>query len=291
MSDPFPEANRTLGLFRQTPRRKYVNDPIQEAVCEVRFRKPSDGWAVLPGQLFERLKDRYPAEPTQEGPMFGPGFPGLEMPSPGPTTGPRMQVMVAAGIPGRVRLSDSTGTRLVLIASHVLSVTSERPYEGWESFSGRIAEAVQAFSDVTQKSFDVERMGLRYINRLNIPGPTLEKYFDVRPLSFRSLPMTHLNFLCRSELAIENNSNQFLVGTFASGPVDPGGDDPADVDTKTFILDLDAIEQKLSGISDVQSVMDIAARLRFIERASFESAVTEDARCDIFGGYEVMTDD
>ena len=74
-------------------RKIYRNDPIQEALCEIRFVKPDKGWALLPGQLFERLKDEYPSEPTQDENFggFGPLGAGNNAP---------FQVRIAQGIPG-----------------------------------------------------------------------------------------------------------------------------------------------------------------------------------------------
>ncbi len=269
------------GPFPDILRRVYRNDPIQEAVCEIRFRLPEEGWAVLPGQMFDRLRREYPAEPTQEGlPAILP--PPQEASSSMPLG---MQVVIGQGLPGRVRLSDPTGSRLLLISPRLLGINSLRPYDGWEQFSGRVRQAMAVLSEVVS-AFDVERIGLRYINRLTVPSTQLDKYFDVRPLSFGDLPLVNNNFLCRSELSIRDQPNRLLIGTFGSGISDPSEVD-ASSDSRPFVLDLDALAQNLEGVSTVNAVMDVLTELRSIERAAFESAITETARTDIFGGYEV----
>src|SRR5579871_3945445 len=100
----------------EVQRRVYEHDPIQEALCELRFRAPTTGWAILPGQLFNQLSDLYPSDPTTDLP-FGGVTPQLT-----PQALASVQVQMSPGLPGRVRLHDPDAARGLFVTPGVLTV-------------------------------------------------------------------------------------------------------------------------------------------------------------------------
>src|SRR5580700_3961195 len=133
-------------IVPSVPRRVYKYDPIQEAVCEFRFVAPQAGWSVMAGRLYERLNDLYPNEPAQ-------GMAIVPQPSERPSA------------PGQVRLSNPDNTALATVGQHLISVHSVRPYMGWELFLEHIDRTLAAFADIVESDFEIERIGLRYINQ------------------------------------------------------------------------------------------------------------------------------
>lgn len=261
-----------------TERRIYNNDPIQEAVCEFRFRAPAEGWPLLPGQLFDRLGEDYPAEPSQDGlmpPMAMPpqagaiGLPGLGF-----------QIAIGSAMPGRIRLRTEDNSRSILIGPGAFSIHAGRPYPLWETFSERIRTALVAFSQIHQ-TFDIERIGLRYINRIEAAGTAsdLQGYFEVQALQFPGISLTLTNFIGRSEQYLNGDKNRVVIATFASAPAEEG--------TCAFILDLDIAAQQLEGITSTDPALAIVEDLRSVEKSVFEASLTEKARQELFGGYEV----
>jgi uncharacterized protein (TIGR04255 family) len=254
----------------------YTNDPIQEAICEFRFRTPQQGWSLLPGQLFDRLKDEYPAEPGQDLPQLIP--PGVVAPNPNALP-LGIQIAIGGPPPGRVRLASSDGSRLLLIGQGSFSVHAGRPYPLWETFSASIERALSAFSDV-HPSFDIDRIGLRYINRIEGEGTAneVERYFNMQSLRFPGINSELQSFLGRSEQLLENDPNRLVIATFASTPAAEG--------RSAFILDLDVVAQNLSGLSTVADAFSIVAQLRDDEKDVFEASITDAARYELFGGFE-----
>ena len=110
----------------------------------------------------------------------------------------------------------------------------------------------------------------------------METYFDVRPLQFKDLELQPANFVSRSEFQFPEDPHQLLIATFSSAPVQGEG--------TTFVLDFDMIGQNLERVVDQESSMELVNHLRRTERVVFESAITEDTRRDLFGGYEERTD-
>ena len=84
-------------------------------------------------------------------------------------------------------------------------------------------------------------------------------------------------------IEIDGNPDRMLIATFSFGSLVMG-------DT-AFILDLDTVAQNLTGIEDIESALEVVGELRIAEKLVFESAITEGARQELFGGYEVISDD
>jgi uncharacterized protein (TIGR04255 family) len=250
-------------------RRVYANDPIQEALCEFRFRDPKEGWSLLPGRLYDPLKAFYPREPSPMGTTITPPFPGAP------------SFLIGPGA-GQVRLQSEDGRRALLVGQQVMSIHVTKPYPQWESFSRDIERVLRAFAAL-EDNFDLERIGMRYINRVEVPHQNSEisRYFQVSPLQFPTLDLRLQSFLARTEQRFPESENRVLVATFASVI--------AQEDQSAFVLDLDVVEKDLEGINTVDLALDLVRVLRKTERTVFESAIKEDAR-EAFGGYSVVED-
>ena len=83
---------------------------------------------MLPGQLYDRLRHEYPAEPIQETP-----FPSGQTFQPSGVPGVQVMMGMGFGLPGRVRLSRADGTGLLLIAPGYISVSVLRPIRAGRS--------------------------------------------------------------------------------------------------------------------------------------------------------------
>lgn len=254
------------------PRRVYERDPIQEALCEFKFRGPSHGWAVIPGQLFERLQHLFPAEPEVEGMQRG-----LQMGQPGGITA---EIVFGSG-PQGVRLQSEDATRLVRIRPGLISVHVLAPYPQWPAFRGLLEEVLRAVEAVASEGLDIERVGVRYINRV-AASPSdgrhaISEYFAVRPLEFPGVEVSLMNFLGRTEHRVGLAGRRKLISTFAS----TGSEDAS----QAYMLDLDLIADDLQDICTVETALEIASELRELERQVFEASITESAR-RAFGGYK-----
>jgi uncharacterized protein (TIGR04255 family) len=180
--------------------------------------------------------------------------------------------------PAGVRLESADHRRLVRIAPFVISVHALPPYPQWPAFSSDVRAVVEALEQVSKQDIDVERVGVRYINRVNIPsGDDISNYFVVQPLHFPDVEMSLQNFVGRTEHHFGSNPTRKLVSTFAS--TDSGSE------SASIVLDLDVIAEELQGIDSAEDAMSIANELRELERQVFEASITDGAR-EAFGGYK-----
>lgn len=259
-------------VIAQVPRRIYAKNPIVEALCEFRFSAPTEGWIFVPYRLHEKLADLFPSEPTTDAPAFAPtvgGVLGQAIPS--------VQVVVGIGGSGRIKMASADGKSTLIASSQSLAVNMLDPYSGWERFSETLKRVLAAFTELTNGEFSIERIGLRYINRVSTPVKKVSDYFSLSPLSFDGLDLVPATFVSRSELKFSEDGARVLIATFAKGVEASVGD--------SVILDLDVVAQGLTDVNDSRKAFDIVLELRDVEKRAFESAITEKARLDLFGGY------
>ncbi|MCI0329524.1 MAG: TIGR04255 family protein [candidate division Zixibacteria bacterium] len=164
--------------------RKYSNPPIIEAVCEFRLNPESKWDLTIPGILYEKVNTEFPHKETRliQETVIKQGPEGTEQ-----------QLRTSE----RAVFLTQDRRIFIQIGPNLLAVNSLKPYPTWEKFKPRIENVYKALTEVMDvKSF--ERLGLRYINRIEIPQEPnkrfdLEKYFEFRPYLGKKLP-TDLDF-------------------------------------------------------------------------------------------------
>ena len=85
---------------------------------------------------------------------------------------------------------------LISVGPRTLSVNQLKPYLAWADFKSRIEYAFSIL-DKRVEIASIQRIGLRYINKIEIPGDEvdLKKYFEFRPSLGPNLPQSHSNFV------------------------------------------------------------------------------------------------
>jgi len=199
--------------------RRYRNPPIVEAVCEFRFPPDSPWDLTIPGLVYERLKGTFPQK--RPAPAFGFGIrlgQGSVEQRLEPTT--RMQFL------------RQDGNVLVQVGPNLLAVNHLKPYPGWEAFVPMIQQAYRAYVE-TAPPTAIQRIGLRYINRVELPGPRveLEEYLNFYPHLGDDLPQDYGEFTVRIQTAF-NALRDGLQMTLTSA-------DAGNADVNVFVLDMD----------------------------------------------------
>ncbi len=247
-------------------RRRYKNPPIEEALCEFRFKPGQDWDLTIPGRLHVRLGDAYPGKPRQQKVVEI----GLE---------------VKEGIPSelqhkeafdRVQLVTENEKRVVGVGPDVLSVHLLRPYHdvstpqrsGWDEFYLRIKEALNAYWEVTQPE-GVNRIGVRYINKLVFPSKSvlLEDYLRCVSPTVTGLPQMVNGYFSRTEFSYLDGVRLVLSQGTVPEPEGNFG----------FILDLDVTRETNVAVS-IEDALGLAHDLRNRERDAFEAIITDRAR-------------
>ncbi len=249
-------------------RRTYRNPPIEEAVCEFRF-KPSQDWDLtIPGKLQAEISGDYTGRP-QEQRVIDVAFRTAGRKPP--------ELKYGEGL-AKVQLVTNDGKRKVGVGQDVLSIHMLRPYQqsadvtgsGWEEFRPRIEEALDAYWKVAAPE-GVSRIGIRYINKI-VVSPSgglvrIEDYLNCAPPDVKGLPDHMIKYVSRAEYSYGDGARLILShGTVKHPPGSIG-----------FLLDIDVISEMSTPV-DSGKALEIVNDLRKRERDAFEKLITKTAR-------------
>ena len=227
---------------------------------EFRFAPGQEWDLTIPGKLHqhELIRNEYSGKPRQQNAIEASLRIGEEQP---------FSVQMREGI-GRLQLVSEDAKRLLSLGPDVLSVNVLRPYDNWEQFRPRVEAALNAYRDVARPKA-VERIGVRYINKIVLPSTEIElaTYFRLGPLTVEDLPKRMVNFMNRSEYVYDDGLK--LIITLAS-IASPEG-------STAFLLDLDVILEGGEPLS-LDEVMDTVDDLHDREGIAFEATITEKTR-------------
>ena len=201
--------------------RKYNNPPVIEALCEFRFEQDAEWDPTVYGLMYEEIREEFPTRRKARQLTLG------------LTTGDESVTQNVRASDRMQYLSHDSKT-LVQIAENLLVVNRLAPYESWEQLLPRIASCYEKYVSIVSPK-RVARIGLRYINRFDLPGPSveLEDYFEFRPYLGPDLPDDHGPFSLSVFLPYDNERDVLKV------ELGLGGAATADPQIEALVLNLD----------------------------------------------------
>jgi uncharacterized protein (TIGR04255 family) len=179
--------------------KKYKNPPIIEAVCEFRFEPGSPWDLAVPGLVYEKIRDSFPKRHPVREVEFG------VIPS---ASGVEQQVKTI----DQIRFLREDEKAFIRVGPDQLAVHHLKPYPSWQEFQPLIMKGFNAYSDAaTPKS--IQRIGLRYINRIEISGERvkIEDYFQFYPFVGHKLPQEFGPFIVGIEAPYEDSKDMLRV--------------------------------------------------------------------------------
>ena len=246
--------------------------PIEEALCEFTFAStsPSDQWDMtLPGRMLYHpdLKDIYIGPSRQQ---------TVQQVSSDLTGGPNVALSTMLL---RVLIPTADQRAVLGIGPNTLSISSLRPYEGWNTgFSARIKQAFFAYREVAKPAM-VNRIVVKYINRVIAPTPgttQAAKYLrdilptiEAKPEIAEPFTATLSSYNLRKEFTTTDHTKIYVTQATLQ-PADP-------VKTSEFLVDIEVVWDH-SPITDFTKALDRVEQLHSIEGAIFEAVITEEAR-------------
>ena len=251
-------------------RRQYKNPPIEEALCEFRF-KPGQGqeWDLtIPGRLHVKLKEEYSGKPRQQK--------VVDVSLDAHQEGKPPKLSYSEGLE-KVQLLTEDGKRIVAVGQDVLSIHMLRPYQdpqqpdhsGWDEFRGRIKQALNVYWEEVQPK-GVLWVSIRYINKIVIPEKAVEveNYLKCALPDVKGLPDHQNSFLSRVGYVYDDGVQLVLSQRSIDAPP------PNQVE---FLLDIDVIWANTEPVGKDEALAK-ASDLRKRERKAFEAVITDKAR-------------
>ncbi len=244
----------------------YSNPPIVEAAAELRFDQSAENDTVR--EIAKALKTWLPVQKEQELHEFEVRV----------TNGSRAGVQTRHERTGKMRfhLSDNDAIASALISPDSLVASRLPPYTNFDdliSHLNRVWEAVHKITGYRK----ISRVGLRYINRIDIPFKDgqvdHETYFKIgiqSPIIGDSVKEFGLAFDTEVKAISGLAKVQFFIG------------EPALLDHLSFYLDIDVISNE-DLPQKPKNIFDLYQNMRQVKNEIFEASITDAAR-ELFNG-------
>jgi uncharacterized protein (TIGR04255 family) len=241
------------------PEQLYKRPPITEAVIEMRFADSID--SAMLDKVTSAFKPLYPREEILKQRQLQMN---LDVTASSPQTQSIEQI-------GYKRSSLDQGHILLLLPIPPSFIMSQlAPYPGWDQFFARFCRDW----DVWKKSMGyrkIIRVGVRYINRIDIPSfdPVVyeEHFFNVYPHIPEELgPM--INYAVQVQLPIKDmGCSLTLNSSVVPSPL---------LDHRSFAIDLDVGKDDPPQNDD--GIYDLLNQIRVAKNRVFEACITDRAR-------------
>jgi uncharacterized protein (TIGR04255 family) len=236
----------------------YRRPPITEAVVELRLAKPIEIDQV--DKIRDRLIDNYPVPPQV---MQNISF----------TAGPGDQNRTQIDFAG-YRLSSADATNVAIVGPQQITASRLAPYTGWEGFTGHARRNWAIWRKVAGWH-EVARVGVRYINRIDVPNPDekavpIDDYLAFRPVfpEFEGWQGVE-TFAINGSTAIANSPFKLILNA---------GSTPSPlVRTVSFLLDID-ISQEGNLPRNDDGLWALIDQIRLHKNRIFEASITDLSR-------------
>ena len=237
---------------------QYKRPPITEAIIELRFREPVKKAAI--DRAARRLSGgRYPFQDTQENRELTIDFKSSRV-SDASVSWQGYQLSSADRIEvAMVRTTGFIGSRLA-------------PYDGWATFTDRFKADWKRVKDDLGAPL-LGRVGVRFINRIDIPGASFEK-IDVAEFLNIGISMPKLDLEPMSnyvlQVARRSPSGECSVVINSGTVVSPL------VGYLSVLLDID-VSTETVPVNETE-VWGLVDRMRIEKNKIFEASITDNAR-------------
>jgi uncharacterized protein (TIGR04255 family) len=232
----------------------YRRAPITEAVIEIRTKTVLQGGEI--DRVVARLGKKYPTAAQK---LFEVSVEVRE------TDSKANQLLTG------YRLASADGTRVVNVGTKSISTAKIAPYEGWERFT----EEARANWDLWLKIVGwqpIERIGVRYINRIDVPTLgrfNLGEYLNFLPAMPRSLDNGIEHFAMNAVVPVGKDELKLVLNA---------GSTPSPlIGYQSLIVDLDVFRDT-NLPTDEPDLWKLIDQIRPHKNDVFESCITDKTR-------------
>lgn len=237
--------------------RHYSRAPITEAIIDLRVTLP-EGFAVDQFADFaDRISKDFPTkEPIHTGSLLF-------------QAGPSIKIDASREHHGFLFRS-SDGLRIVQAKLSGFSFNRLAPYSTWEEFSKDARQLWEIYKDVCKPS-SVTRAGIRFINRLDLPGPLVDfkDYLRTVPEISPELPQGLSGFFMQLQAPQEDINCMLIINEAFAPPISP--------ELVSVILDFDLFREAIWR-SDDEDIWQFLGQLRHRKNLAFEASITDKTR-------------
>lgn len=245
-----------------SPGKRYKNAPITEAVIEIRVLPHESMKRSSIESLIETLKSDFPKQVPMRMVRMGMTLPG--QPEGGLSLSSSEQ---AIGF----RLAKADDSRILQVRRNGLAYSHMAPYTQWSIFRSEARPLWEKYRTAFPGA-KLDRCGLRYINRIDVPSQKveLEHYLRLYPEVPKSLPQQDVIGMVMSlQMPQKDIECMAAINQAQVEPPKPGH--------VSFVLDIDLFRHGIGdwGDSDVWAYLE---KLRDRKNVIFEGCITDRTR-------------
>ncbi len=237
--------------------RHYSRAPITEAIIDLRVTLP-DGFSVDDlANIHSHITDRFPTrEPIHTASLMF-------------QSGPSIKIDANQEHHGFLFRSED-GLRILQAKLSGFTFNRLAPYNTWEEFSASARQLWEVYKDVCKPS-SVTRAAVRFINRLNLPGPTLDfkEYLRTVPEVAPDLPQGLSSFFMQLQIPQDDLNCMLIINEAFTPPTSP--------ELVSVILDFDLFREHVWQ-SDDEAIWRFLEELRQRKNLAFEASITDKTR-------------
>lgn len=239
--------------------RLYENPPLVEVLCEFQL-EPSQPWDwTIPGLVYDKVKKEFPKKKQQN---------VIEMEA--RVEQNELMPSIKKGGVTRLQFLREDETALIQVGPNLLAVNHLRPYPTWGRFQKMIKSSLAVYREVAYPKA-LKRIGLRYINRLEIPEAEvrIEDYILAVPQIPEPVPQVFATWIQRVEIPFVDSNGMMVM---QSGLVKH--EEPNKI---TFLLDLDFITLDVRDIN-LENATNWLEKAHAAVEKTFEVCITDKSR-------------
>lgn len=211
------------------------NPPLIEAVCEFQFGADCKWDWTIPGRLFEKVGNEF-SDRTEVHRL------SVKTEQ---VSGKSVAPSVIETGPERIQLKRPDGSAMIQVGPKQLIINVLRPYPRWETFRDLIVRIYETYMTIVEVG-TLGRLGLRYINQIEVSGTDYRTVVTVWPSLARSLERGVTAFVQRYELR-HDKPEGLLVHQTGLMQVE---------DKSIVMLDLDFISSSVAHIVSRDDVLN-----------------------------------
>lgn len=254
-------ADFRIGLYDSAmpPARPYANAPITEAIIDLRVTPRAE---FVVSDLADIELGREALYPTVV-PMFhAEGTITLT-----PDTSPAFS---AQQTPWGYKFTSVNGKSIWQSRTDGFTFSQLAPYASWLPFRNEARRLWTQFRNGTQPQ-TINRLALRYINRIDVPSPSidLKEYFRTSPEISPDLPQELTGYFMQLTLPQSDLGGEVLINQTIIPPPRP--------DMVSVVLDIDLFSDQNVPQSE-EAIWDFFERLHVRKNEVFEACITDQTR-------------
>ena len=237
---------------------QYPSPPITEALLDIRVSLPPDVTLEQLSTYYEGIKDSFP-EKEQRVSWTG----GFEF-----KPGSAPKVTTPSGGPDGYFFRSPSDNKIVQVRRDGFTFNKLKPYTNWDTFSKEAKSHWNQYLQIA-KPYQITRLALRYINRIEIPLPfkDFKEYILTIPDIAPGLPNAMSNMIM--QLVVPNDEIGAVANiTETIEPIKEGQSFSA------FIFDID-VYRKVALKPDDKKIWDIIEDLRVFKNQIFKKSLTD----------------